>query len=45
VAAGETYAHDRNVDEAEGRQMWMVPEAFNHPAHGYVGLLIMHRFL
>lgn len=22
-----------------------VPEAFNHPAHGYVGLLIMHRFL
>lgn len=22
-----------------------VPEAFNHPKHGYVGLLIMHRFL
>lgn len=22
-----------------------VPEAFKHPAHGYVGLLIMHRFL
>jgi L-amino acid N-acyltransferase YncA len=22
-----------------------VPEAFNHPTHGYVGLLIMHRFL
>lgn len=22
-----------------------VPEAFNHPRHGYVGLLIMHRFL
>jgi L-amino acid N-acyltransferase YncA len=22
-----------------------VPEAFNHPEHGYVGLLIMHRFL
>ena len=22
-----------------------VPEAFDHPAHGYVGLLIMHRFL
>jgi len=21
------------------------PEAFNHPRHGYVGLLIMHRFL
>jgi len=23
----------------------MVPEAFAHPRHGYVGLLIMHRFL
>ena len=22
-----------------------VPEAFEHPVHGYVGLLIMHRFL
>jgi L-amino acid N-acyltransferase YncA len=22
-----------------------VPEAFNHPTHGYVGLLIMHRSL
>jgi L-amino acid N-acyltransferase YncA len=22
-----------------------VPQAFNHPRHGYVGLLIMHRFL
>ena len=22
-----------------------VPEAFDHPAHGYVGLLIMHSFL
>jgi L-amino acid N-acyltransferase YncA len=22
-----------------------VPEAFHHPEHGYVGLLIMHRFL
>jgi L-amino acid N-acyltransferase YncA len=22
-----------------------VPEAFRHPRHGYVGLLIMHRFL
>ena len=22
-----------------------VPEAFEHPMHGYVGLLIMHRFL
>ena len=22
-----------------------VPEAFNHPTHGYVGLLIMHRFV
>ena len=22
-----------------------VPEAFNHPAHGYVGLHVMHRFL
>jgi L-amino acid N-acyltransferase YncA len=22
-----------------------VPKAFNHPRHGYVGLLIMHRFL
>jgi L-amino acid N-acyltransferase YncA len=22
-----------------------VPEAFEHPEHGYVGLLIMHRFL
>ncbi|HKO26814.1 MAG TPA: GNAT family N-acetyltransferase [Solirubrobacteraceae bacterium] len=22
-----------------------VPEAFEHPRHGYVGLLIMHRFL
>jgi L-amino acid N-acyltransferase YncA len=22
-----------------------VPEAFEHPSHGYVGLLIMHRFL
>lgn len=22
-----------------------VPEAFDHPTHGYVGLLIMHRFL
>jgi L-amino acid N-acyltransferase YncA len=22
-----------------------VPEAFNHPTQGYVGLLIMHRFL
>lgn len=22
-----------------------VPEAFDHPQHGYVGLLIMHRFL
>ncbi len=22
-----------------------VPEAFDHPEHGYVGLLIMHRFL
>ena len=22
-----------------------VPQAFNHPTHGYVGLLIMHRFL
>ena len=22
-----------------------VPEAFHHPRHGYVGLLIMHRFL
>jgi L-amino acid N-acyltransferase YncA len=23
----------------------IVPEAFDHPTHGYVGLLIMHRFL
>jgi L-amino acid N-acyltransferase YncA len=23
----------------------VVPEAFEHPRHGYVGLLIMHRFL
>ncbi len=141
VAAGETYAYDRDMDEAEGRRMWMVgppgrtvvatdregtvlgtanmyanrggpgshvasasfmvdpqrsglgvgralgehvlewaresgfraiqfnavvetnapavalwrslgfevltsvPEAFEHPTHGYVGLLIMHRFL
>ena len=141
VAAGETYAYDRDTDEAEGRRMWMVgppgrtvvaavregtvlgsanmyanregpgshvasasfmvdpqrsglgvgralgehviewaresgfraiqfnavvetnatavalwrslgfeiltsvPEAFEHPRHGYVGLLIMHRFL
>ncbi|MGO9499413.1 MAG: N-acetyltransferase family protein [Solirubrobacteraceae bacterium] len=22
-----------------------VPEAFNHPTHGYVGLLVMHRFV
>ena len=22
-----------------------VPEAFDHPRHGYVRLLIMHRFL
>jgi GNAT superfamily N-acetyltransferase len=22
-----------------------VPEAFDHPTHGYVALLIMHRFL
>jgi GNAT superfamily N-acetyltransferase len=22
-----------------------VPEAFDHPTHGYVGLLIMHRFV
>jgi L-amino acid N-acyltransferase YncA len=22
-----------------------VPQAFRHPSHGYVGLLIMHRFL
>jgi len=22
-----------------------VPEAFDHPKHGYVGLLITHRFL
>ena len=22
-----------------------VPKAFDHPTHGYVGLLIMHRFL
>jgi hypothetical protein len=22
-----------------------VPEAFDHPRHGYVGLLVMHRFL
>jgi L-amino acid N-acyltransferase YncA len=22
-----------------------VPEAFDHPAHGYVGLLVMHRFV
>jgi GNAT superfamily N-acetyltransferase len=22
-----------------------VPEAFDHPVHGYVGLLIMHRFV
>jgi GNAT superfamily N-acetyltransferase len=22
-----------------------VPEAFEHPEHGYIGLLIMHRFL
>jgi L-amino acid N-acyltransferase YncA len=22
-----------------------VPEAFDHPSHGYVGLLIMHRFV
>ena len=24
VAAGETYAYDRDMDEAEGRRMWMV---------------------
>jgi ribosomal protein S18 acetylase RimI-like enzyme len=22
-----------------------VPEAFHHPSHGYVALLIMHRFV
>jgi ribosomal protein S18 acetylase RimI-like enzyme len=22
-----------------------VPEGFHHPRHGYVGLLIMHRFV
>jgi hypothetical protein len=22
-----------------------VPEAFDHPAHGYVGLHLMHRFV
>ena len=25
VAAGETYAYDRDMDEAEGRRTWMVP--------------------
>lgn len=24
VAAGETYAYDRDMDEAEGRRMWMI---------------------
>jgi hypothetical protein len=43
------------MDEAEGRRMWMigppgrafaiVPEAFDHLANGYVGLLVMRRFL
>jgi L-amino acid N-acyltransferase YncA len=27
------------------RVLATVPEAFDHPRHGYVGLLIMHRFL
>jgi L-amino acid N-acyltransferase YncA len=101
VAAGETYAYDPDMDEGEGRRIWMVdprhsgrgtgralgedmlewtrasgfravqfnavvetnegavklwrslgfevlatvPEAFKHPTNGYVGLLIMHRFL
>lgn len=27
------------------RVLATVPEAFDHPTHGYVGLLIMHRFL
>ncbi len=27
------------------RELATVPEAFDHPKHGYVGLLIMHRFL
>ena len=25
VAAGETYAYDRDIDEEEGRRLWMVP--------------------
>jgi L-amino acid N-acyltransferase YncA len=25
--------------------MATIPEAFAHPTHGYVGLLVMHRFL
>jgi hypothetical protein len=52
VAAGDTFAYDGHMDEAEARVMWMLnppdrtfPEAFRHPEQGYVGLLLMYRRL
>ena len=35
----------RSGDRSASRSLGTVPEAFDHPRHGYVRLLIMHRFL
>ena len=52
VAAGETLGYDRDMSEAEAREIWLdgppsrnVPEAFDHPEHGSVSLHVMFRRL
>ena len=56
AAAGETFSWDRDIAEEDARAvgLWRslgfevvgtVPEGFQHPVHGYVGLHVMHRRL
>jgi hypothetical protein len=43
VAAGETYARDRDIAESEAHARWM--PARSDPQHGFVGLLVMDKTL
>jgi hypothetical protein len=43
VAAGETYASDRDIAESEAQARWM--PARSDPQHGFVGLLVMYKTL
>jgi len=50
IRAGETYALDQDMDEEAARSLRFeivgtVPQAFDHPTEGYVGLHVMYLAL